>query len=189
MKKSDDYIVSFNNEDLILVDASDNKIGTMSKFDCHQDGGRLHRAFSVFLFNARGELLIQQRSASKRLWPLFWSNSCCSHPRQGENLMEAVTRRLHDELGISVSNLQYVYKFSYAAMYKDIGSENELCSVYMGSVDQKININNNEIADFKFINLKDLPKLLKRGNVCTPWFIMEWEQLKSKHKKLLESFL
>tara|TARA_B110000438_G_C15486067_1_gene509376 strand:+ start:88 stop:399 length:312 start_codon:yes stop_codon:yes gene_type:complete len=103
--------------------------------------------------------------------------------------MEAVTRRLHDELGVSVSNLQYIYKFSYAAMYKDIGSENELCSVYMGSVDQKININNNEIADFKFINLKDLSKLLKRENVCTPWFFMEWEQLKSKHKKLLESFL
>ena len=189
MKKSVNDIVSFDDENLILVDASDNKIGTMSKFDCHQDDGSLHRAFSVFLFNAQGELLIQQRSALKRLWPLFWSNSCCSHPREDESMTEAVARRLHDELGISASNLQYVYKFSYRAKYKDIGSENELCSVYIGSVDQEININNNEIADYKFIELKDLSKLLQRRDVCTPWFMMEWEQLKSKHGELLKFFL
>ena len=106
MHKLNKNIVSFDSERLILVDSLDNEIGTMSKIDCHQGEGRLHRAFSVFLFNAKGELLIQQRSALKKLWPLFWSNSCCSHPREGENITEAVNRRLLDELGIEAVDLE-----------------------------------------------------------------------------------
>ena len=186
MNKLDNNIVSFDNEKLILVDSFDNEIGTMSKIDCHRDNGRLHRAFSVFLFNVKGELLIQQRSASKKLWPLFWSNSCCSHPRDGENINEAVSRRLHDELGISAFDIEYIYKFSYTAKYKDIGSENELCHVFIGKIDQQVEINPNEIADFKFINSKDTSTLLKRKDVCTPWFIMEWERINSDHSRLLK---
>src|SRR5471032_3303829 len=86
-------------ESLILVDEADREIGHLSKSECHEGRGILHRAFSVLIFNGHGELLLQQRAASKPLWPLFWSNSCCSHPRRSESMEGAVQRRLREELG------------------------------------------------------------------------------------------
>ena len=102
--------VSSEREELILVDADDNETGYGTKADCHDGKGVLHRAFSLFLFNKAGELLLQQRSSQKRLWPGFWSNSCCSHPRRGETVLVATQRRLHDELNIS-AELEHVYRF------------------------------------------------------------------------------
>ena len=89
-------IVSSEAEELILVDENDVDIGFLSKAECHDGAGQLHRAFSVFLFNDAGELLIQQRSRLKRLWPGYWSNTCCSHPRRGESMDIATQRRLYD---------------------------------------------------------------------------------------------
>ena len=89
-------VVSSEAEELILVDEQDNETGYLSKAACHDGDGVLHRAFSVFLFNDRGELLLQQRSPSKRLWGGYWSNSCCSHPRRGESIQVATRRRLRD---------------------------------------------------------------------------------------------
>ena len=86
-------IVSSEAEELILVDPDDNETGYLSKAECHDGQGILHRAFSLFLFNADGELLLQQRGATKRLWPEFWSNSICSHPRRGESMQVATRRR------------------------------------------------------------------------------------------------
>ena len=189
MKNLKSDIVSFDNESLILVDSLDNEIGTMNKLECHQGAGKLHRAFSVFLFNEKGELLIQQRSASKTLWPLFWANSCCSHPRKGETMIEAVNRRLHDELGLIEFSLKYIYQFSYVAKYKNIGTENELCSVYMGKIDSELNVNPNEIADSKFISKKELDKLLRVEEKTTPWFLMEWEKLNLEYSLELENFI
>ena len=91
-------IVSSESEQLILVDRDDNEIGYVSKADAHDGAGMLHRAFSLFLFNDAGELLLQQRAPEKRLWGGYWSNSCCSHPRRGESLDIATSRRLLDEL-------------------------------------------------------------------------------------------
>ncbi|MDH3468536.1 MAG: isopentenyl-diphosphate delta-isomerase, partial [Gammaproteobacteria bacterium] len=88
-----DAVVSFDADDLILVDEHDNEIGHMSKDECHIGDGQLHRAFSLFVFNSEGELLLQQRSKQKHLWPLYWANSCCSHPRHGESMDDAVRRR------------------------------------------------------------------------------------------------
>src|SRR5579885_3336120 len=88
-------------EALILVDEADRGVGFMSKDQCHRGSGVLHRAFSVLIFNDAGELLIQQRAAGKRLWPLYWSNSCCSHPRGRETLEAATRRRIAEELGIA----------------------------------------------------------------------------------------
>ena len=93
-------IVSDPNEQLILVDSDDNKIGYSSKSECHKGEGNLHRAFSVFIFNSSGQLLIQKRSSNKELWDLHWSNSCCSHPRKNERTKSAAIRRLEEELGI-----------------------------------------------------------------------------------------
>jgi isopentenyl-diphosphate delta-isomerase len=182
-------IVSSENENLILVDVNDVEIGAMSKAHCHDGDGVLHRAFSLFIFNSKGELLLQQRSANKRLWPLFWSNSCCSHPRTGETMSEAIERRLDEELGIS-TDLEFVYKFSYQAAFGDLGSERELCSVFLGRTDRAIQANKSEIAACRFVTAKALQvELAQAGEQFTPWFRQEWEQLVGEHSARLEKFV
>src|SRR5579862_1378561 len=115
---------------LILVDEADRRLGHLSKDLCHEGRGVLHRAFSLLIFNGRGELLVQQRAATKRLWPLYWSNSCCSHPRRAESMDTAVHRRLYEELGLRC-RLHFVYKFQYQAQFDALGAEQELCSVFI----------------------------------------------------------
>ncbi len=181
-------IVSFNSETLILVDDQDHEIGHQDKLSCHSGSGILHRAFSLFIFNTAGELLLQQRSQQKQLWPLYWSNSCCSHPRQGETMDEAVSRRLKQELGLN-AKLQYLYKFKYQVPYLDIGAEHELCSVYVGQTDEPVQINENEIAEWRFINIDDLEKEMREyPNHFTPWFKLEWECLRRNHLNVLKLF-
>ena len=98
-------LVSSPEENLILVDSNDKPLGGMSKFDCHQGDGTLHRAFSLFIFNSDDELVLQQRSSDKPLWPLYWSNTCCSHPRTGESMEVATKRRLKEEIGLSLIHI------------------------------------------------------------------------------------
>ena len=117
-----DEIVSNASEQLILVDDQDREIGFKPKTDCHMGKGVLHRAFSIFVFNSDNELLLQQRALSKMLWPGFWSNTCCSHPRRGEVLGVAVARRLAQELGFTCP-LVYLYKFKYHAQFGAVGAE------------------------------------------------------------------
>jgi isopentenyl-diphosphate delta-isomerase len=170
-------VVSSEAEQLILVDADDNETGFLSKAEAHDGGGVLHRAFSVFLFNEHGELLMQQRAASKRLWPGYWSNSCCSHPRRGETMEVATRRRLCDELNVE-AELEFVYKFSYEANFGDAGSENELCHVYLGSVTGDVHANDHEIAATHFVSAADLARELDESpDTFTPWFKMEWDEL------------
>ena len=135
-------VVSSEQEELILVDENDREIGSLDKAACHDGTGVLHRAFSLFIFNPRGELLLQQRSRTKRLWPLYWSNSCCSHPRRGETMEEATARRLEDELHIA-AELEFVYKFAYQARFDATGAENELCWVYLGRTGGTVTPNRN----------------------------------------------
>src|ERR1700691_5698746 len=104
------YDDAADSELLILVDAADREVGYLGKSACHDGPGVLHRAFSLLIFNQAGELLLQQRAAAKRLWPHYWSNSVCSHPRRSEGLMTAIHRRLDEELGISCP-LQFLFKF------------------------------------------------------------------------------
>ena len=121
-------IVSSEREELILVDRDDREIGFASKANAHDGDGVLHRAFSLFLFDDDGRLLLQQRAPDKRLWGGYWSNSCCSHPRRGESLEVATRRRLRDELNFE-TELEHVYWFCYQASFGDAGSEHELCHV------------------------------------------------------------
>jgi isopentenyl-diphosphate delta-isomerase len=170
-------IVSSGSEELILVDDQDRQIGSRPKSDCHTGTGTLHRAFSIFIFNQRDELLLQQRSASKPLWPLFWSNTCCSHPRLGESMELAVTRRLRQELGFDCP-LSYLYKFKYQAQFGDIGAEREYCWVYSGRYDGPMDPNVSEIADWRFIDIKSLNEELEtRPDHFTPWFKLEWAHI------------
>ncbi len=169
--------VSFDDEPLILVDERDNEIGYRSKGDCHQGHGILHRAFSIFLFDQRGRVLLQQRAAGKPLWPLYWSNSCCSHPRRGETLEQALHRRLHEELGLD-AELEFAYKFIYQADFGDKGAEHELCHVYIGAASGEIRIHPDEIADWRWAPLEQVTEELEQNSErYTPWFKLEWKAL------------
>jgi len=180
--------VSSEAEELILVDHDDNEIGFLSKAESHDGGGVRHRAFSLFLFNADGQLLLQQRSIGKRLWPGFWSNSCCSHPRRGETMEVATRRRLRDELNIE-SALEFVYKFAYAAEYGPAGSENEFCHVYLGSVVDDVRPNDHEIDSVRYVEPRDLTKEITESSArFTPWFKQEWQTLLRGHAEQLAGY-
>jgi isopentenyl-diphosphate delta-isomerase len=181
-------IVSSEGEELILVDVGDNEIGYGSKADCHDGNGILHRAFSLFLFDDDGALLLQQRSAGKRLWPGYWSNSCCSHPRRGETLQIATMRRLDDELNIA-AYIEHAYYFCYQATFSEAGSENELCHVFLGRVEGKLRPNESEIQATRFISVGDLDdELVENPQHFTPWLKQEWQTLKNDYVELLSRY-
>jgi isopentenyl-diphosphate Delta-isomerase len=175
-------------EQLILVDAADREVGYLAKSACHDGTGILHRAFSLLIFNAEGELLLQQRAAAKRLWPLYWSNSCCSHPRRAESLEAAVKRRLHEELGMSCP-LQYLFKFQYQAQFEDEGGEQELCSVYIGRSTEAVRSDPQEIHAWRWVSPEALQAELAQTGVerFTPWFRMEWERIWRDHRADLQA--
>jgi isopentenyl-diphosphate Delta-isomerase len=181
-------IVSFDDEKLILVDPNDNEIGNLPKDQCHDGVGRLHRAFSLFVFNSDGEVLLQQRSGQKRLWPMYWSNACCSHPRRGEEMSDAVNRRLEQELGLR-SNLEFLFKFIYQAQYDSTGAEHELCWVYLGRSDDDIVVNENEIAAWRFVSVEQLDRELDaEPDKFTPWMKLEWRRIREEHGNRLRRF-
>jgi isopentenyl-diphosphate delta-isomerase len=181
-------VVSSESEELILVDTEDTEIGYSSKADCHDGAGVLHRAFSLFLFNEDGELLLQQRGSDKRLWPGFWSNSCCSHPRRGESLAVATSRRLSDELNIT-AELEHVYHFCYQAEFNEAGSENELCHVFLGGIDGEVRPNDSEIESVRFISQSGLNKEFReQPQQFTPWFVEEWTSLQEKYAARLARY-
>jgi isopentenyl-diphosphate delta-isomerase len=174
---------------LILVDKRDNILGYEEKEKCHMGKGMLHRAFSVFIFNSSGRLMLQKRSAAKPLWPLFWSNSVCSHPRKGEDYMEAAQRRLKEETGLETP-LRFLFKFQYQAPFKTIGSENELCSIFIGQSDEPVEINPQEIAEYRYVGLEELEKDFQvHPHIYTPWFKMEWRRIRQRHKKDIDNLV
>jgi isopentenyl-diphosphate Delta-isomerase len=169
---------------LILVDEADRSLGFLSKKLCHEGQGVLHRAFSLLIFNESGELLIQQRAASKRLWPMYWSNSCCSHPCGDETMETATRRRLYEELGIHCP-LHFLFKFQYQAQFDATGAENELCSVFVGRCREPIKANSDEIHDWRWIDLKALNREIAVDKVgtFTPWFKLEWARIWRDHRQ------
>lgn len=181
-------IVSSEAEELILVDSDDNETGHLSKAECHDGGGVLHRAFSVFLFDAAGRLLLQKRAEGKRLWPGYWSNSCCSHPRRGETLQVATQRRLRDELNVSTV-LESVYRFQYQAQYDDSGAEFELCHVYVGRIAEPIKPNDHEIESIRMLAVTEVnDELENTPGAFTPWFHMEWCTLFEEHAGVMSRY-
>lgn len=178
-------IVSSEAEALILVDSADEVLGYLDKSAAHDGDGVLHRAFSLFIFNEDGRLLLQQRAPGKRLWPGFWSNSCCSHPRRGETMNEAVHRRLEQELGMT-ARLEFAYKFEYRAPFGALGTEHELCWVYTGQTRAEPVINTTEITDWRWIEPAELTgEITSNPDRYTPWMKMEWERLTSEFAERL----
>lgn len=170
--------VSSEAEQLILVDADDRAVGSASKAAAHDGHGQRHRAFSLFIFNQHGELLLQQRSRGKRLWPGYWANSCCSHPRQGESMEQATERRLQQELGMRCP-LHYLFKFEYQAYYHELGAEHELCWVYAGTCTQPVRANATEVEAWRFVTPAALDREIARHpDRFTPWLKLEWARLR-----------
>jgi isopentenyl-diphosphate delta-isomerase len=170
------------------VDEHDNERGNLSKAACHDGAGILHRAFSAFLFNPAGELLLQQRADSKRLWPGYWSNSCCSHPRRGESMATATGRRLAEELNIA-AELSFVYKFRYQASYGALGSEHELCHVFLGRIGAEVRANAQEISAIRFASADAMEReLADHPERFTPWFKLEWDALTTDHAAMLGEY-
>ncbi len=180
-------IVSFHDEPLVLVDEHDRETGFLDKLAAHAGQGVLHRAFSLFIFNSQGELLLQQRAADKRLWPGFWSNTCCSHPRRGESMDKAIHRRLSEELGMQCA-LDYLFKFQYQAQFDEEGAEHELCWVYAGHSDATPVVNANEISALRYLSPIALDQeMASQPQAFTPWFKIEWERLRREHPQVLMS--
>jgi isopentenyl-diphosphate delta-isomerase len=174
-------------DDLILVDASDRVVGYLDKERCHDGAGRLHRAFSIFLRDAGGRVVLQQRSAGKRLWAGRWSNSVCSHPRRGETLEAAAQRRLREELGVAVP-LRFLFRFEYQASCA-AGSEHELCSVFWGTLaGEALRPDPGEIAAIRRVAPDALTRELRDDpDAFTPWLHLEWRRLRDEHATLLGS--
>jgi len=172
-----------DSEPLILVDDADREIGHLDRANCHAGVGILHRAFSLLIFNGNGELLLQQRAAGKRLWPLYWSNSCCSHPRRSEGMEAAIHRRLMEELGLACP-LHFLFKFQYQAQFDAAGAERELCSVFIGRCNARVRVNPEEIRAWRWTPTAALELEMAGPEAAgfTPWFRLEWERIWREHR-------
>ena len=155
---------------VVLVDEKDNEIGYEEKSAAHRHPAKLHRAFSIFVLNEKGELLIQRRNQEKATWPGFWSNSCCSHPRRDEPIHVAAKRRLQEELGFSCE-LRFLFKFQYDAKYNGDWGEHEIDHVFLGYYDGEICPNPDEVDEFQFVDLDKLRIDIHENQArYTPWF-------------------
>ena len=146
--------MSKKEEFVILVDENDNKLGLMPKLEAHQKA-ILHRAFSVFIFNDKNELLLQQRASTKYHSPNLWTNTCCSHQRDGENNIEAGNRRLFEEMGMKCE-LSEVFHFIYKAPFDNGLTEHELDHVLVGYSNENPKINTQEVANYKWMSVNSI---------------------------------
>ncbi len=170
-------------EFLVLTDESDVVVGYERKGRVHDGEGLLHRAFSIFLFDGEGRILLQKRSAAKRLWPGHWSNSCCGHPRRGESLDLATARRLREELGLEAA-LERLFSVNYRFRYGDAGSEHEVCSVLRGKLTGEPRPDPREVAEWRLATPEDVTRSLKESAAeHTPWFTLEWKILLERYPK------
>jgi isopentenyl-diphosphate delta-isomerase len=156
-------------EKVVLVDKNDHQIGLMPKMEAHEKG-RLHRAFSVFVFNDKKELLLQQRAKDKYHSPLLWTNTCCSHQREGESNLAAGRRRLDEEMGFTTS-LEEVFSFIYKAPFHNGLTEHEYDHVLIGYYNDAPNINKDEAESYKWMTLEAVKAEMKdQPEIYTEWF-------------------
>jgi isopentenyl-diphosphate Delta-isomerase len=154
---------------VVLVDENDNEVGVAEKLEAHQKA-LLHRAFSVFIFNSNGELLLQQRAKSKYHSAGLWTNTCCSHPRPNELVLDAAKRRLDEEMGL-VLELEKKFDFIYKTPFDNDLTEYEFDHVFVGYTDEAPVINRDEVEDYKWKSLEEIKAdLLLFPNSFTSWF-------------------
>jgi len=164
---------------VVLVDEHDNELGTMGKLAAHRDGGRLHRAFSVFLFDAAGRVMLQKRAAGKYHFAGLWTNTCCSHPGPGEDVPAAGRRRLLEEMGIDAP-LRRVTAFVYRATDGATGlTEHELDHVLAGRFDGEPILNPDEAEGWRWATPDEIDaELASSPGRFTPWFPIAWAAIK-----------
>ena len=164
-------------EFVILVDQNDQEVGQMEKLAAHE-GGQLHRAFSVCVFNYHQELLLQQRAWEKYHSAALWTNTCCSHPRPGENMEKAAHRRLHEEMGFDCE-LQEIFYMQYRFGFSNGLTEHEYDHVFIGYFDRLPKPNNYEVAQWKYMALPEIASVIEsQSNFFTDWFQLMFAQLK-----------
>lgn len=165
---------------VVLVDAQDRQIGTLDKLEAHTGRGSLHRAISVFLSDENGRVLMQKRHPDKLVWGGYWSNSCCTHPFVGESTNDCATRRVREELGLSVQ-LTFHFKLKYQASFSEEHAEHELVSVFTGTAQGQPVIAPNEISELMWIEPDRLSQeLVAKPDNYTPWCILEWKELRAQ---------
>jgi isopentenyl-diphosphate Delta-isomerase len=176
-------------EEVILVDEQDVEIGTLEKMEAHIQG-KLHRAFSIFIFNEKGEMLLQQRATEKYHSGGLWTNACCSHPRPGETIEDASNRRLIEEMGFSTP-LTKIFDFKYKASFENGLTEHEFDHVFKGIYSDTIIPDVNEVKDFKFLPLQEIKSSIQlHPEKYTAWFciafskIEEWLILQNQDGRL-----
>ena len=171
-------------EEVILVDKNDKQIGTMEKLAAHQNGGKWHRALSIFVFNNKKETMLQRRALTKYHTPGCWTNTCCSHQRVGESTVEAAHRRLKEEMGFDCE-LYEVFNFPYQA---DVGKglkENEYDHIVFGKYDGKPTLNPEEACDWKWISIPALKKEIEHSpENFTPWLRLMVDEIEKNLDKL-----
>ena len=149
----------------------------MDKLSAHSGRGMLHRAISVFLSDETGRVLMQKRHPDKLVWGGYWSNSCCTHPFVGESTIDCATRRVREELGLSVK-LTFHFKLKYQASFSKAHAEHELVSVFTGEVQGQPVIDPEEISELMWIEPEKLSQeLVRNPDDYTPWCILEWKEL------------
>lgn len=166
-------------EQVILVDENDCQVGVMEKLAAHQNGGFLHRAISVFVFNSNGEMLLQQRNPKKYHSGGLWTNTCCSHPRPGEETQNAATRRLQEEMGF-YTKLFPAFTFTYKAEFDNGLTEFELDYVFIGNYDGEVKPNTNEVSDYKYVAYNKISDSVSTNpDQFTEWFKIALPKVKA----------
>jgi isopentenyl-diphosphate Delta-isomerase len=156
-------------EYIIKVDAFDKEIGSIEKMEAHYKGV-LHRAFSILIFNSKNQLLLQKRHSGKYHSPGLWTNTCCSHPRFGESLQDAIYRRLKEELGFTCE-LKEIFSFVYKVEFEDKLIENEYDHVFIGTYDGEVLPNEYEVEDFKWVSINEVKAdIAANPHLYTYWF-------------------
>ena len=161
-------------EYVILVNKQNKILGTAPKLQAHNNNTKLHRGFSLFLFNKKGELLLQKRSFKKKTWPLVWSNSCCGHPALGQSNVDAAKRRLEYELGISAADIfEVISDFRYKVKLDSI-VENEICPILVGISEQEPIMNKDEVNDIAWVNWnKFIDDVKNNPDGYSPWCALD----------------
>ena len=169
--------------DLILVDENDVPTGTMEKMEAHQKA-MLHRAFSIFIFNSKGDMLLHQRASNKYHSPGLWTNACCSHPREGQQTIEAAEIRLQQEMGFTIP-LKKAFDFTYKAALDNGLTEHEYDHVFIGTYDGDIQPDEDEVKDFCFVNMSEIRSAIQsHPQKYTEWFKIAFPKMEAYLKAL-----
>lgn len=167
--------------EVIIVNEADEQIGTMEKLEAHRKAV-LHRAFSVFIFNSKGEMLLQQRADNKYHSAGLWTNACCSHPLPGETTLAAASRRLHEELGFT-TELKELFSFTYRTDFDNGLTENEYDHVFIGTYDGDIHPDEDEVKSVEYLSMKCIEENIKSDpGKYTSWFRIAFPLINNKMK-------